>query len=288
MTDVNELYVKLGQDIMKHGQEVKTRGTVSKECIGNQHVMDLKDPLVVTLKNRNLKSEYVKAELEWYLSGSLKCDDIAKAAPFWSTIKDDNGNVVSNYGYWIFHHEEADGKTRFDRCVELLVADPDTRKAIINIHEPINSVINPKDTPCTLALQFLIRNGQLHMIVTMRSNDLVTGWCNDILQFQFIALLLYSTLKFKFEMDIVLGSYIHQAASLHIYDKHYDRTEWTDRILVHNEQTLEFSKALKRTIWWLLTKSKYEISRYRCASSPSQWALNYSSEILKHLNEKEL
>lgn len=239
MTDVNHLYVDLGKKIINDGNEVKTRGTISRELLANQHVMDLNKPLIVTLSDRNLNVNYVKSEYEWYNSGSLSASDIGASAPFWLTLQDQNGEVVSNYGYWIYHDKDSEGKTRFDRCVEHLVADKETRKAIINIHDPLNSIKNPKDTPCTIALQFLIRDNRLHMIVTMRSNDLVIGWCNDIIQFQLIALSVYHALKFSYGMDIKLGLYYHQAGSLHIYDRHYGRQEWSkDKFDVRDENVM--------------------------------------------------
>jgi thymidylate synthase len=234
MSIVNEMYQKAGQNILEDGFLVETRGTRSKEVIASRMFFDLNDPLVVTLGSRKLKPSYVIDEFNWYMSKSLKAAGISKSAPFWDTLKDGSGNVISNYGYWIFAEHEglSNGSSselisRFDNCVNLLAADPQSRKAIINIHGVDNSGLNPKDTPCTLSLQFLIRNDELHMIVNMRSNDLVVGWCNDILQFQFIAWMMYAVLKFRRGMNnLKLGDYYHNAGSLHIYEKHWNKDEF--------------------------------------------------------------
>lgn len=227
---VNVLYQTLGRQILAEGVEVNTRGTKSKELICPQIVMDLNKAQVVTLAPRKLKPLYVIDEFLWYMSRSLQASDISKSAPFWDTLKDVNGNVVSNYGTWIFEQEDVSSAVsirgewmpRFDYCIDLLSADPDTRKAIINIHGVDNMAMNPKDTPCTLSLQFLIRNNKLNMVVNMRSNDFVIGFCNDVIQFQLIALMVYAILKFRKGMkDLKLGLYYHNAASMHIYEKHY-------------------------------------------------------------------
>jgi len=72
------------------------------------------------------------------------------------------------------------------RTVNLLHDDPDSRQAVISIYNNLFDQRVTKDTPCTLSLQFLIRDGQLDMIATMRSNDLLWGFSYDINQFSFI------------------------------------------------------------------------------------------------------
>jgi len=72
------------------------------------------------------------------------------------------------------------------------------------------------DVPCTLTLQFMIRNDKLDMIVSMRSNDLLWGFSYDINQFAYIQKLLAGVLNVK------LGQYIHHSNSLHIYDYSYE------------------------------------------------------------------
>lgn len=237
MDQANELYVKYGRWIMKDGFLVKPRGSLSREIIGSTMFFDLNEPLVVTLASRNLQPDYVNAELKWYMSGSRKAADISWAAPFWDSLKDERGEVVSNYGYWLFYHLEdfvnklnGNPISRFDNCVNILCLDPDSRKAIINIHGVDNSKLNEKDTPCTECLQFFIRDNKLHMIVNMRSNDLVLGWCNDILQFQFIAWMMYAVLKHRYGFkNLELGTYFHSAGSLHIYEKHFKKPEFSDQ-----------------------------------------------------------
>lgn len=235
MNSANKYYVENGRDIIENGFDVNTRGTCSKESVADIERFELSEPLVVTLASRKLKPSYVIDEFKWYMSGSLQVDDISKSAPFWDKLKDEHGEVVSNYGYWLFHEHvffenDRKYKSRFDNCVDILVADPYSRKAIINIHGVDNSQINPKDTPCTLSIQFLIREDELYMIVNMRSNDLVLGWCNDILQFQFIAWMMFAVLKHRHGFkDLKLGIYTHFAGSLHIYDRHFDKPEFNGK-----------------------------------------------------------
>jgi thymidylate synthase len=58
------------------------------------------------------------------------------------------------------------------------------------IHNDLYDQRRTCDVPCTLTLQFLIRQGRLDMIVNMRSNDLLWGFSYDITQFAFVQRLL--------------------------------------------------------------------------------------------------
>ena len=77
------------------------------------------------------------------------------------------------------------------------------------------------DFICTNAVQYLIRDGKLEVVVQMRSNDAIFGYRND-----------YAWQKYA--QDLVLdklashglvyepGNIIWNAASLHIYKRHFE------------------------------------------------------------------
>jgi len=55
----------------------------------------------------------------------------------------------------------------------------------------------------------------------MRSNDIIFGMCNDIFNFALFQQLMLNELRCIYP-ELELGSYYHQAGSLHLYDMHYD------------------------------------------------------------------
>jgi thymidylate synthase len=73
-----------------------------------------------------------------------------------------------------------------------------------------------KDIPCTLNLQFLLRDNKLNMIVNMRSNDIIWGLPYDLFVFTNMQEVVANTL------GVELGWYLHRPGSLHLYKKHYD------------------------------------------------------------------
>ena len=158
---------------------------------------------------RKWNHEYAEAEWDWYLSGDKnisKLGDIyGKIPPIWKRMADEKGNVNSNYGYQWKRNDQ------IGYVIDLLKREKHTRQACISIYDGKEHDKFSTDTPCTYAVQFTNVDNRLNMCVTMRSNDLWYGFCND--QYQFSKLL---ELICK-ETGLDMGSYYHFAHNLHIY-----------------------------------------------------------------------
>ena len=96
--------------------------------------------------------------------------------------------------------------------LEMLRQKPNTRQACISIYDGKEISDYAFDTPCTYAIQFTIVNNRLDMCVTMRSNDLWYGFCNDQYQFASLQELM------AFRLDIETGVYYHFAHNMHLYN----------------------------------------------------------------------
>jgi len=158
---------------------------------------------------RKWNHEYAEAEWQWYLSGSpsiFKLGDIyGKVPPIWSRMADEKGNVNSNYGYqW-----QRNGQ--LDYVVDKLKKHKHTRHAAISIYDGKEHDKFATDTPCTYAVQFTNVENRLNMCVTMRSNDLWYGFCNDQYQFSKLQELVCE------RTGLDMGTYYHFAHNLHIY-----------------------------------------------------------------------
>ena len=170
------------------------------------------NPLANTITNKERKwnLEYARAEWQWYLSGDRNITKLGKIygkiPPIWIKMADDEGNVNSNYGH------QWQRKRQLDAVVRKLKMDKDTRQACISIYDGKEMYKYDNDTPCTYAVQFTIVNNKLDMCVTMRSNDLWYGFCNDQYQFSMLQQLVASRL------DIPVGVYYHFAHNMHLYN----------------------------------------------------------------------
>jgi len=163
-------------------------------------------------EDRNWKWDYAEAEWQWYLSGDRNIKKLGelygKVPEIWKRMADRDGNVNSNYG-WQWQRDN-----QLDNIIAMLKANPRTRQAAISIYDAkeINYGHYTHDTPCTYAVQFTIQAQHLNMCVTMRSNDLWYGFCNDQYCFSKLQELVAT------ETGLLIGNYYHFAHNLHLYD----------------------------------------------------------------------
>ena len=178
---------------------------------------EIEDPMNNSIANshylkRNWKQEYAEAEWQWYLSGDRNIKRLGeiygKVPEIWRHMADEDGNVNSNYG-WQWQRDN-----QLDNVVAMLKQNPKTRQAAISIYDAkeINEGYYQHDTPCTYAIQFTIVGQKLNMCVTMRSNDLWYGFCNDQYCFSRLQLMVADRL------ELLVGEYFHFAHNLHLYN----------------------------------------------------------------------
>jgi thymidylate synthase len=164
----------------------------------------------IDCKQRDWKQSYAEAEWQWYLSGDRNIKKLGelygKVPEIWKRMADNAGNVNSNYG-WQWKRED-----QLESIVYQLKNNPNTRQAAISIYDAKECKDYINDTPCTYAVQFTIVDNKLNMCVTMRSNDLWYGFCNDQYCFSRLQLMIADRLEIR------LGTYFHFAHNLHLYN----------------------------------------------------------------------
>ena len=173
------------------------------------YISDPMDNRIIN-KERNWKEEYALAEWQWYLSGNRNIAKLGelygKVPEIWKRMADKYGDVNSNYG-WQWNRNR-----QLSKVISMLKGNTETRQATISIYDGKEIDHYKNDTPCTYAVQFTILNNKLNMCVTMRSNDLWYGFCND--QYCFSELQrLVST-----QLNIEPGTYYHFAHNMHLYN----------------------------------------------------------------------
>jgi thymidylate synthase len=181
---------------------------VAGECINAISV--LTDPRKNIMKNktRDMSIDYAIHEALWYESCEPTLDSIRMFTKAWDRMSDDGLTVNSNYGYCI---RKKFGFDQLEYVYNLLCEDSGSRQAVIHIKQPSDQKSN--DVNCTVCLQFLLRDGLLHMTVYMRSNDMWLGFPYDVFQFTNLQMIL------AMKLGVGLGTYTHICGSLHLYEK---------------------------------------------------------------------
>jgi thymidylate synthase len=106
---------------------------------------------------------------------------------------------------------------QLDRVRRLLLRDPDTRQAVVQLYDPGQDWLGHRDVPCTVGYRFFLRSGRLHMHTTMRSQDLWLGFPYDV----FTATILQELLAGWLGAEP--GEYHHHVDSLHLYESDQPR-----------------------------------------------------------------
>ena len=178
-----------------------------------------------------VNEDYVTSEIDWYLKGSTNINDIYKGEkepPFaWKATANEHGEINSNYGYLIFsdrfHYQ-------YTNVWQELVKNQDGRRAMMVYNRPsiwVEYNENGKnDFICTNAVAYYIRDGQMHAVVQMRSNDVIFGYKNDYAWQRYVLNTLVNdyneSIRYAEGRDPVTPGDIHwQVMNLHVYERHF-------------------------------------------------------------------
>jgi thymidylate synthase len=196
------------------------------------------EPIVTADPDRNKTiAEYTAKEMALYDSCSNSVEDFAKASKFWEKIANPDGTINSAYGHLIwdkksqgntFESKEYDPdrggyyptnmRTPWEWAKQTLIADKDTRQAVMAFALPEHRWVGNKDQVCTLHGNWLIRDDLLNLSIVMRSNDLSKGLVYDLSWFVSLMDKMVKELK-PTHPDLHKGTYTHTAHSMHIYER---------------------------------------------------------------------
>ena len=208
-------FINIINHINEQGTVSQPRELKVKEAVLTDFVIDPKQP-IANFPQRKFNWKYLAGELAWYLKQDRDVDYIGAFSNFWGHITNPNSNEInSNYGSLVFNAKQ------FGWVVDSLVADKNSRQAIMFFNQPKFQFEGNKDFVCTMYANFFIRNNALHMKIQMRSNDIFYGLTFDAPFFSFLQQSVYLKLKETYP-DLELGMYYHYADNLHFYERHFD------------------------------------------------------------------
>lgn len=235
---MDKIYKRICEDL-KEAPEV--RGT--KEL--NNYTFTLTNLNNNVINIRNISTSYICGELLWYALGRNDVGFINKFAGLWGRISDDGKTSYSAYGDIVFKRH---GFNQVEKIIQLLCADPESRRAVINFNVPNERVIETKDEICTIGLQFMIRDGKLNCTGIMRSNDVWYGLPYDVIFFTEL------TKYIARRLNVPYGTYTHTVISLHAYERNYEdivktaTTDPTSKITVDFEKIMIYKFGLEYVV----------------------------------------
>ena len=216
--------------VLSYGDRVAPRGMDVLESLAYQSIVDMNDPIIFN-QERKLGYKFMAAEAAWILDGK---NDVASISPYSKEISrfsDDGETFFGAYGPPL--------QEQYNYVTRTLMDDVDSRQAVATIWR--QNPVPTKDVPCTVALQWLIRDSKIHCVATMRSSDLWLGHPYDVFNFSAVSFAIMLKLNYYFshkgKWPLKLGKLFLTAGSKHIYAKNVEACQGIVEDLLVNQNS---------------------------------------------------
>ena len=210
----------LRQVATKHQYTIARCGRDAVEVINTSFTID--DPVdrLPYLAARHTNVVLHHAEALWCLASRADLDMIGYYASRLQRPAITRRLTGAACAPWLFGVDGDDGGRRFDRAMRQLVDDPHTDRAVMTVVRPDELVaVGDPDAAGALGLQFLLRDGRLHLAAHLRGNDALAGLPCDIFSFTFL-------LEFAARrLGVPVGTYSHHVGSMHLHRTDLERVD---------------------------------------------------------------
>ena len=279
------------QQLKVHGKKSSPRGMKTRELLNVQIEIENPKESIVYFPGRNFNLAFGVAEFLSYVGGINSVDYISSFNKNIAQFSDNGINFYGSYGVRIAH--------RIPDIIKQLRDNPNTRQANLTIFTTQDMLEDTKDTPCTVSIDFKLRDDKLYMHTFMRSNDVIWGFQYDMLTFTFLQQMVAKSLK------VEVGAYTHTATSLHIYERHFDMLEKVDlyskrgksievnldmdyeQVLETAKQSIDFSnghcqknEVIDNTLLSVLNLYNLKKQKITLGLFANNWATEYYKEVL--------
>jgi thymidylate synthase len=192
------------QRVLMQGVPCAPRGSKTLEIVGESFAIEEPwDSLPTDIGRKGLNPAIGVLEALQNVSGVSALPVFRRMVPAASKWDDDTPTYGERLG------------SQLDAVVRRLRIDPESRQAVALIWREDDIDGGQASNLCTIGLQFLLRDGQLHAFAHMRSNDAWWGLCYDLFQFCQVQCSLANSL------GVAPGRYHHSANSMHLYERHW-------------------------------------------------------------------
>jgi thymidylate synthase len=207
---LDDLLRRVFRKILDHGRRIRpSRGPATELTAVSLHLTNPRARLSRSESRGRVFSAL--GELLWYLARSGDVKFISYYIPLYAESSDDGKTIHGAYGPRLFTLR---GINQVANIIRLLRTRADSRRAVIQLFDAADVLKSYKDVPCTCTMQFMLRDGHLDMIASMRSNDAYLGLPHDVFTFTMLLELIARS------VGVEVGGYHHVVGSLHLYDEH--------------------------------------------------------------------
>lgn len=223
-------YLELLRDVMLNGAKSDNRtATPTRKVFGRFWTCEdvIEDFPLLTTKKVHTKS--IIAELIWFLSGSTNNNDLEEmGCTIWREWSHpETGELGPVYGKqwrkWQSSRSYHDGVKwqpiyldQIREAIVLLNTDPNSRRILVSAWN-VNDLEKMALMPCHYAFQLQVMNGELNMMVNMRSIDIFLGMPFNIASYAFLLMM------FAHVTGLRAKRLCFSLGDLHIYENHMEQ-----------------------------------------------------------------
>lgn len=215
-----EAWQSLLGKLILNGRQVSPRGYVTREIMNvTLEVTHGLDNVLVN-EARGLNYRFMVAEWLWIQAGLKDVKSLVRYNSLMQGFSDDGEILNGAYG------PRLHGQWGY---IFKALENPDSRQAVATIWSP--SPEPSKDIPCTISLQWLIRDDLLHCTINMRSSDVWLGLPYDFFTFSQLTNMVSSFIR------VPVGTITMNLASSHIYELNLEKGK--EAMLNSNYESIE-------------------------------------------------
>ncbi len=219
-------------EIRSSGQPVTVRGLPTHERLARTVTLARPTERFITVPGRRNDVFATIAETMWVLAGRNDMEYLARYLGRAQQFSDDQVTWRGGYGPRL---RDWRGVDQISEIRKLLRSDRESRRAVAVLFDPARDFVDTLDVPCNNWLHFLIREGSIHLNVTVRSNDILWGF-SGINTFEWSVL--HEMMAFWVGARVGQESFF--ISSLHLYD---ERNEQADRTLAGYRHATGYEEA---------------------------------------------
>ncbi len=206
--------------MLEHGIVRKTRNGLAKQLPEPLTTVYLKPAeRVVFWPERDANPFFHFFECLWMMAGRNDVEWISQYNSKIDQFSDDGISFNGAYGYRWLHHF---GFNQLQEIALQLHENPNCRRQVLTMWDALDLTrFHSKDVPCNTSAYFQRSvRGELDLMVTNRSNDLIWGaYGANAVHFSFL-------LERMSEWAAMpMGRYYHVSMNTHLYERHYELAE---------------------------------------------------------------
>ena len=198
--------------------------TLLDEPARSSRAGDMRERRTVTIRSPDPRDRYLVRDDSWNLAFQLQ-----EHFAYWTGLNPGHVDRYVDMSKWIDDEtgelpgsaygdrlRNTAGHDQLARVEEQLRESPDSRRAVAQVHQASVEDYDGADVSCTSHLHFFVRDGDLHLKASLRSQDVFWGYAYDAANNQYIQEALAGRL------GVGLGEYHHVMDSAHLYTRFDD------------------------------------------------------------------